>query len=44
MNQAKTGIHNQLWCLKGIGFRKIYDEMFKWGQYQSENVRSFYIA
>jgi hypothetical protein len=31
-------------AFKGIGFRKIYEEMFKWSQYQSENVNSFYIA
>jgi hypothetical protein len=31
-------------AFKGIGFRKINDEMFKWGQYQPENVNSFYIA
>jgi hypothetical protein len=29
---------------KGILFRKINDKMFKWGQYQLENVNSFYIA
>jgi hypothetical protein len=29
---------------KGIGFRKIKNEMFKWGQCQPENVNSFYIA
>ncbi len=43
MNQAKTGIHNQLWRFKGIGFRKIYEEIFKWSQYQSENVNSLCI-
>ncbi len=31
-------------AFKGIGFRQINDEMFKWGQYQTENVNSFYIA
>ncbi len=31
-------------AFKGIGFRKINDEMFKWGQYQPENVNSFYTA
>jgi hypothetical protein len=31
-------------AFKGIGFRKINDEMFKWGQCQLENVNSFYIA
>jgi hypothetical protein len=44
MNQAKTGILNQLWRLKGKGFRKFNYELFKWGQYQPENVNSFYIA
>ncbi len=29
---------------KGIGFRKINNEMFKWSQCQPENVNSFYIA
>jgi hypothetical protein len=29
---------------KGIGFRKINNEMFKLGQCQPENVNSFYIA
>ncbi len=29
---------------KGIVFRKVDDDMFKWGQYQPENVNSFYIA
>jgi hypothetical protein len=31
-------------AFKRIGFRKINQEMFKWGQYQPENVNSFYIA
>jgi hypothetical protein len=44
MNQAKTGIHTSSGGFKGIGFRKIYKEMFKWGQYQTENVNSFYIC
>jgi hypothetical protein len=29
---------------KGIGFRKINHEMFKWGQYQPENAKSLYVA
>ncbi len=29
---------------KGIVFSKIIGDMFKWGQYQSENVNSFHIA
>ncbi len=31
-------------AIKGIGFRKINDEIFKWSQCQPENVNSFYIA
>ncbi len=31
-------------AFKGIGFRKINDEMLKWIQYQSENVNIFYLA
>jgi hypothetical protein len=31
-------------AFKGIGFRKINVEMFKWSQCQQENVNSFYIA
>jgi hypothetical protein len=31
-------------AFKGIGFRKINNEMFKWGQYQPENINSFSIA
>jgi hypothetical protein len=31
-------------AMKGTGFRKIYHEIFKWGQYQSENAKSFYLA
>jgi hypothetical protein len=30
-------------AFKGIGFRKMYNEMFKWCQCQPENVNSFYI-
>jgi hypothetical protein len=31
-------------AFKGIGFRKINHEMFEWGQYQPENIKSFYLA
>jgi hypothetical protein len=31
-------------AFKGIGFRKINNEMFKWGQCQPENVNNFFIA
>jgi hypothetical protein len=31
-------------AFKGIGFREINHEMFKWGQYQPENVKTFYVA
>ncbi len=31
-------------AFKEIGFRKINNEMFKWGQCQPENCNSFYIA
>jgi hypothetical protein len=31
-------------AFKGIGLRKINHEMFKWGQYQPENAKSFYVA
>jgi hypothetical protein len=31
-------------AFKRLVFRKINNEMFKWGQYQPENVNSFYIA
>jgi hypothetical protein len=31
-------------AFKEIGFRKINEKMFKWGQYQPENVNSSYIA
>jgi hypothetical protein len=44
INQAKTGIYNQLWHLKGIGFREDNHEMFKWGQYEPKNAKSFYVA
>ncbi len=44
MNQAKTAYITSSGAFKGIGFRKVNEEMFKWGQYQSENVNSFYIA
>jgi hypothetical protein len=41
MNHAKTGIHISSGAFKGIGLRKINHEMFKWGQYQPENAKSF---
>jgi hypothetical protein len=44
MNQAKTAYITSSGAIKGIGFRKINDEMFKWRQCQPENVNSFYIA
>jgi hypothetical protein len=31
-------------AFKGIGFRKINNEMFRWGQCQPENVNSLYTA
>jgi hypothetical protein len=35
----RTGIQNSSGAFKGIGFRKINHEMFKWGQYQPENAK-----
>jgi hypothetical protein len=44
MTQAKTAYITSSGAFKEIVFRKINDEMFKWGQYQPENVNSFYKA
>jgi hypothetical protein len=44
MNQPKQAYITSSGAFKGKGFRKINDKLFKWGQYEPENVNSFYIA
>jgi hypothetical protein len=34
MNQTKTGIQLSSGTFKGMGYRKIIHEIFKWSQYQ----------
>ncbi len=43
-SKPKQAYQTSSGAFNGIGRRKINHEVFKWGQYQPENAKSFYVA